>query len=142
MLKRIFAPEQNSWFTDIALLTLRLWLGLTMLFAHGLVKLRNYSDMSGEFPDPLGVGHQVSLTLAVFGEVVCAALLAVGLVTRFAALNLAATMSVAFFLVHRAALSGEGSGEMAFIYLTGFVALLLAGGGRFSIDALIFKKGK
>jgi putative oxidoreductase len=43
-------------------------------------------------------------------------------------------MSVAFFLVHKMALKGPMSGEMAFIYLAGFVTVLLAGPGRFSVD--------
>lgn len=74
----------------------------------------------------------------MFAEVVCSILLVLGLFTRFAALNLIATMSVAFYFVHKASLErGPNSGELAFIYLAGFVALLLAGGGRFSLDAKI-----
>jgi uncharacterized membrane protein YphA (DoxX/SURF4 family) len=34
---------------------------------------------------------------------------------------------------------GEGSGEMAFIYLAGFVALLIAGPGRYSFDHYILR---
>ena len=85
--------------------------------------------------DPLGVGSPTSLAMAVFGEVVCALLVALGLFTRFAAAVLAITMATAFFLVHKAALSGPGSGELAFVYLAGWVALLVAGAGRFSLDA-------
>jgi putative oxidoreductase len=44
-------------------------------------------------------------------------------------------MSVAFFLVHKMALKGPGSGELAFTYLAAFVVLLLAGPGRFALDA-------
>lgn len=121
--------------TDAGLLVLRLWLGLSLLLLHGWAKLSNFSQLSGKFPDPLGIGSGASLTLAVFGEVVCSLLLVLGLFTRFAAVNLAITMSVAFFLVHKAALSGPSSGELAFIYLAGFVTLLVAGAGRFSLDA-------
>ena|SRR2546426_1029250 len=122
---------------DLALLALRLWLGLTMLFNHGLDKLLNFSEKASGFPDPLHVGHTTSLALAVFGEVACSALLALGLLARFGALALVANMGVAFFLVHRSALSGEHSGELAFIYLAGFVALLVAGPGRFSVDQVV-----
>jgi putative oxidoreductase len=118
------------------LLALRLWLGLSLLLLHGWTKLSNYSNMSTQFPDPLGVGSHASLGMAVFAEAVCAALLAIGLFTRFAALVLAINMGVAFFMVHKAVLKmGPGSGELAFIYLAGFVAIFLAGPGRFSIDA-------
>jgi putative oxidoreductase len=119
---------------DLGLLVMRLGFGFAMLMLHGLGKLQGYAEMSSKFPDPLGVGSQTSLTLAVFAEVACAGLLAAGLFTRFAALNLAITMGVAFFMVHKGALSGEGSGEMALVYLIGFVGLFLSGGGAFSLD--------
>ena len=44
-------------------------------------------------------------------------------------------MSVAFFVVHKAALAGPNNGELAFVYLGGFVTLIIAGAGRFSFDA-------
>jgi putative oxidoreductase len=65
-----------------------------------------------------------------------------GLVTRFGALVLTINMSVAFFMAHKAALSGEHSGELAFIYLAAYVTLLFAGAGRISLDKIIFRKGK
>jgi len=121
--------------TDAGLLVLRLWLGLTLVLLHGRGKLTGFSTMAAQFPDPLGVGSQNSLMMAVFAEVACAVLLALGLFTRFAALVLAITMAVAFFAVHKMALSGPQSGELAFVYLAGFVALFVAGPGRFSVDA-------
>ena len=126
--------------TDAGLLVLRFWLGLSLLLLHGWSKLRGFSEMSGKFPDLLGVGSAVSLTMAVFGEVVFALLLVLGLLTRFASVVLAITMAVAFFVVHKGVLSGPKNGELAFVYLAGFVALLVAGAGRFSLDAKLGKK--
>jgi putative oxidoreductase len=137
---RLFAPEAGTRAMDFALLVLRLWLGLTMLFNHGLGKLINFGDMSSKFLDLFGIGSTASLALAVFAEVFCSALLAAGLVTRFAGLNLAITMLVAFAMVHKMALSGESSGELAFIYLAGYVTLLIAGPGRYSADRFFFSK--
>src|SRR5205085_7119475 len=97
----------------------------------GWSKLIGFSEMSGKFPDPLGVGSPISLALAVFAEVVCALLLALGLFTRFAAAVLAINMATAFLMVHKLALSGPHSGELAFIYLAAWVTLLVAGAGRF-----------
>ena len=133
-LLKFFRLEFLPLSADVALLVLRAWLGLTILLNHGLDKLLTFSEMAAGFPDPLGVGHQVSLALAVFGEVVCAVLLTLGLFGRFAALGLAITMAVAFFMVHQGALTGENSGELAFVYLAGFVTLLIAGPGRFALD--------
>ncbi len=125
---------------DGALLVLRVWLGSAMLALHGWGKLTGFSAMAGKFPDPFGIGSTPSLALAVFGEVVCAALLVAGLFTRFAALGVAITMAVAFWFAHGGKLMGQGNGEMAFLYLGGFVALLIAGGGKFSVDAKIGAK--
>jgi uncharacterized membrane protein YphA (DoxX/SURF4 family) len=43
-------------------------------------------------------------------------------------------------MVHKTALTGQSSGELAFLYLAGFVILLIAGGGLFSLDTLAFNK--
>lgn len=120
---------------DAGLLVLRVWLGLSLLILHGWTKLTTFSETASKFPDPLGVGSAVSLGLAIFAEVACAILIALGLLTRAAALVQVILMSVAFFLVHKAALSGPGSGELAFIYLAGFLTLLLTGPGRYSFDS-------
>ena len=106
--------------------------------ADGRLKLLDFADLSHKFPDPLGVGSTASLVLALFAEVVCSGLLVLGLVTRLAALSAAITMGVAFFLVHKASLEmGSHSGELAFIYLAGFVTLVIAGPGVLSADACL-----
>lgn len=124
---------------DCGLLVLRLWLGISLLALHGWGKLTKFQDMSRAFSDPLGVGSKASLSLALVGEVVGPLLIILGLYTRLGALIAGTTMAVAFILHHNGVLKGPGSGELAFIYLGGFVALLVAGGGRFAVDG---KSGK
>ena len=125
---------------DVALLLLRLIFGGAMLALHGWGKLLKFGELSTKFSDPLGVGPTTSLVLALVGEILCPLLLVVGAYTRFAALGAAITMGVAFFIVHGAKLSGPGSGEMAFLYFVAYMALLFAGGGRFSLDAKLGAK--
>lgn len=137
---RVFVPGNDSLMASFGLLLLRLWLGGAMLLLHGWDKISHFSGYAKEFPDPLHIGHGVSLGLAVFAETVCSLLLLIGLVTRFASAILVINMVVAFTLIHQLALSGEHSGELAFIYLAGYVALLVAGPGRFSADAVFFGK--
>ncbi|HSJ04317.1 MAG TPA: DoxX family protein [Verrucomicrobium sp.] len=123
--------------SDLGLLVLRVWLGISIFALHGLAKFKNFGgtvQMFHEkmgFPTPLAAG-------AVLAESVFAILLVLGLGTRWAAGFLAATMGVAFFVAHQASFdpkSATGSGELAFIYLAGFVALLIAGAGRYSVDS-------
>ena len=133
-LRRIINLEFLPISVDFGLLILRVWLGLSLLLLHGWTKLSGFRDMSGKFPDPLGIGHEGSLALAAFGEVVGAILLILGFLTRFAATTCVITMGVAFLLVHHLALKGPGNGELAFIYLAGFVTLFIAGPGHFALD--------
>ena|ERR1700677_4712484 len=121
-------------FGDIGLLILRAAFGAQMLIAHGWPKLASFSEKAGSFPDPLGIGHTTSAVLAIIGEVLCSVLLCLGFLTRFAALGSATTMAVAFLFVHGGKLMGPNHGEMAFLYLVGFVVILLAGPGRYSLD--------
>jgi putative oxidoreductase len=141
MLNKLFAPGVNPLWTNLALLLLRVWLGATILLNHGLGKLTDFGKLSGGFPDPFGLGHTASLALVVFAEFFAAGLLVLGLVTRFAGLVLSVNMAVAFLYAHKGALSGGHSGELPFIYLAGFVTLLIAGGGSFSVDKALFKAG-
>lgn len=125
---------------DAAALMLRLWLGISMISLHGWGKFQKLlADPSG-FPDPLGLGVAISLGLAVWAEFFCSALIIVGFATRPALTQLMATMLVAFFFVHGAALSGPMSGEMAFTYLGGFTGLFILGPGRLSIDHMLLRK--
>ena len=124
--------------TSMALLLARLWFGLTMLLNHGIEKLTHFSDKVATFPDPLHVGPEASLIMVVLAEVGAAILLAAGFLTRIAAAVLVIDMFVAFLMVHKTALSGQGSGELAFLYLAGYVILVIAGGGLFSLDTIVF----
>src|SRR5512138_2708184 len=81
-----FAPSAVSRITDSALLLLRVWLGATILFNHGIGKIKGFDTMSSGFPDLLGIGSPATLVLVIFAEAVCGALLIPGVMTRFAAL--------------------------------------------------------
>ncbi len=139
MFKKLFIPSDDSDLTSMALLVARLWFGLAMLFNHGLDKLGHFKDIVGTFPDPLGFGQEASLVLVIFAEVLGSLLLAVGLFTRVAAAVLVVDMFVAFLMIHKSAMSG---GELAFLYLAGYVMLVIAGGGLFSLDTVAFSNSE
>ena len=120
---------------NLALLVLRIWFALPLLTLHGWSKLTHFAERSPRFADPFGFGSPASLALVVFAEVFCSVLLVLGLFTRAAALTCGIAMATAFSHAHGARLSGQGNGELPFMFLGAFVALLLAGGGKFSLDA-------
>ncbi|MCX6851806.1 MAG: DoxX family protein [Verrucomicrobia bacterium] len=130
LLKLSFLPKSP----DYGLLILRVALGFSMLLLHGRGKLLNFSATVEKFPALFGLPANVNLGLAIFAEVVCSTLLIAGLFTRFAALVLAATMGSAFFFVHKSALVGAQSGELAMVYLIAYVTLLFTGAGKYSVD--------
>jgi putative oxidoreductase len=140
MFKKLFVPSDDSDLTHMALLVMRLWFGLTMLFNHGFDKLAHFNDIVGTFPDPLRFGQEASLVLVVLAEVLGSLLLTVGFMTRIAASVLVIDMFVAFLMVHKTAMTGVQSGELAFLYLAGYVMLLIAGGGLFSLDTIVFAR--
>lgn len=137
-MKKLLQMEFLPRNADLGLLVLRVAFGGCMLALHGWGKLMSLigSFSGGEIRmgDPLGIGPLPTLILAVIAEFFCSALVVLGLWTRFATVFLIATMGVAFFIAHKAVLSGPGNGELALIFLVGFLALLLTGAGKYSLD--------
>jgi putative oxidoreductase len=109
-----------------------------MMLVHGIPKLMGFSEMADQFPDPLGMGSQLSLVAAIGAEVGCSLLLIFGLGTRLAAIPLAITMIVALFVVH--ASDPWKVKELAAVYLAVYVSLVFTGAGQFSLDQLISQR--
>lgn len=103
-----------------------------LLGAHGWPKVMSFGERAATFADPLGVGSAASLSLVVFAEVACAALVMVGLWARAAAVPVVGMMTVAAFVQH--ATDPWSSKELPLMYLVVFAALALAGPGRWSLD--------
>ena len=123
---------------DLALLLLRISTGLMMALGHGLGKVRAVIAGDFSFPDPIGIGAAPSLILAALAEFFCALLVALGVKTRYCAIPLVITMLVAALLVH--ADDPWGKKEFALLYAIPFAALVLAGGGRYTLESLWARK--
>ncbi len=118
---------------SMGLLILRIAMG-GMMLTHGYPKLLKLFSAPDKFADPIGLGPEFSLFLAVLAEVLCAILLIVGAGTRFVAVPLLITMLVAAFIVH-----GDDpfkKQEFALLYASGYLTLLLTGGGKISVDGM------
>ena len=120
---------------SVLLSVLRIMSGLLIL-ERGTTKYLNF---------PVGQMNNASISTmngaaGVF-ELVCGALLVVGLLTRPAAFLLSGMTAVAYFLVY----AGRGfypllnGGELAAFYSFVFLYLAAAGGGSISLDRLLFK---
>jgi len=124
---------------DLGLLLLRVGLG-GMLMTHGWGKLQKILAGDYSFSDPLGIGSAPSLVLACGAEFFCSLLVALGVQVRWTAIPPAIAMATAAFLAH----AGDpfGKREKALLFLVGFVALALTGGGSYSVEALFAKRGR
>lgn len=136
---------------SLGIFALRVMTGLMMLIGHGLVKIQNYSMLKDQFELKVypfqHFSSSMNLILCIAAEAGAAALIVIGFCTRPAAFFLGFTMVVAAFGVHGAApwFMGPGvpaSKEPALLYLIPMIAIILAGGGAFSLDAAIYKEGK
>jgi putative oxidoreductase len=123
---------------DAALFALRLGVGSMMALSHGLKKVTGLDPFIDSvarhglpFPGLLAPA-------AALSEFVGGLLLALGLFTRSAASFVLITMLVAAFWVHRA--DPFAKKEMALLYACTMIALLLAGPGKWSLDAKWFRR--
>jgi putative oxidoreductase len=121
---------------DFSLLLLRVWVGLLLFVRHGLDKAMNFGRLSAHFADPFHIGPKASLLLVLLAEIVCALLVALGLWTRIAAAIVVVNLTVAFAFAHHFQLFGQHSGELALVYVGAFLALCIAGPGRWSLDGV------
>ncbi len=136
MIKDILFPKDNHTRFSLALLLLRVVVGVLFLM-HGWQKVENFTALSETFPDPLGLGSQISLSLAIFAELACSLAFIVGLLYRLALVPMIFTMVIAFFVVH----GGDAKeGELALIYLVLFVGMWITGAGEFALDRLFSRK--
>lgn len=137
MKSRLNSTAYSNQAVDIAMLVLRGSFGLTMA-VHGYDKLVNFTDYKSGFMSFLGLGGPISLALAIFAELFCSLLLFVGLFTRLATIPLIITTLVIVFMAGKGDIFGDAF--HGFSYLLIYIAILLIGPGRYSIDAVLGTK--
>jgi putative oxidoreductase len=144
MFKILLATDAKQWAT----LPLRIALGVIFL-AHGGQKLfgwlggKGLLATAGYFAGKLGLTPGLLWALLAGGaEFGGAVLLLFGLFTRLGALSIAIVMSVAIAKVHWGTFFMPTGIEFAFSLLGSALALLIAGGGKFSLDAWLQKTGR
>ncbi|HLE40165.1 MAG TPA: DoxX family protein [Nitrospirota bacterium] len=149
MIKRLFKTEN-----DMALFILRLLLGL-VFFPHGMQKLLGWFGGPGfggtmhMFTTGMGIPALFAF-LAIMAEGLgCLGLLS-GLLTRVAAFGITVNMVVAVYMVHwhngffmnwMGNQKGEGFEYHLLVIAIG-IALMIKGGGRWSLDRVISGKMK
>ena len=124
---------------DTALLILRVITG-TVLIHHGFEKLANIENFADAFVRPLHLPFPIFLSyVAAFSEIGGSWLLILGLATRFGALAIVGTISVAIY--HALVTSGFNIFllELLLLYFASATSIALTGPGDFSIDEVIIR---
>lgn len=119
----VWAPRMLS--------VLRIMTALIFL-AHGTDKILGFPDTE-RTPDAFTLGWTAGVI-----ELVCGALLALGLFTRPAAFLASGTMAAAYFIAHapQSFYPVLNGGDAAILYCFVFLYLAVAGPGPWSLDAL------
>lgn len=132
--------ETRSNRLDVGLLVLRAVAGLALAFSHGLGKV----PPSERFVERVaGMGlpmPELFAWLSATAEFGGGLLLLLGLLTRPVAFLIIGNMAVVTFLGH----AGDPFGDREAAVLYGAIAILylLAGAGRYSLDALVRRRGR
>jgi putative oxidoreductase len=141
LLLSLFRPFPHGRRASLGLLLLRLVAGLAFML-HGWPKIQRPFSWMG--PDSAMPGMlQALAAVSEFGGGLAWVL---GLLVPLASFGLACTMGVATWT--HAAVRGDpfvgkgGSYELALVYLALALLLLLAGPGRYALDAVLFGRAK
>jgi putative oxidoreductase len=124
-------PDLSQRWSSHAYALMRIVVGLLFL-CHGLSKLVHFP-----VPPP---GEVPLLLLYTAGpiELVCGTLVALGLLTRWAAFIASGQMAVAYFIAHfpRGFFPIANGGELAVVYCFVFLFIAACGAGSWSVDRL------
>ena len=141
MRKSFLITDEKQWAT----IPLRIALGVIFL-SHGGQKLFGWLGDKGLTATGVFFAGKLGMTpgmlwaaLAGIGEFGGGLLLLFGLFTRLGALMIAIVMLVAIFKVHWGTFFMPTGVEFAFSLFSSAVALLIAGGGKFSLDSWLQK---
>jgi putative oxidoreductase len=125
---------------DVAFFLLRVVSGLLYLQAGGMKILGWFGGIPAEHGGPPAFPSQVWIGGTL--ELVCGALILVGLLTRPAAFLMSGQMAVAYFQFHQP--NGfwpiQNHGEPAVLFCFIFLLIAAHGAGKWSVDAVIAEK--
>jgi putative oxidoreductase len=130
-MKKFLSADRPLANRDSLVLFLRITISALML-SHGIPKLISLLSGNIQFASVFGLGPDLSLSLAVFAEVVCSIFILFGLGIRFAVIPLIITMLIAVFHIH--VTDPFAKQELGLFYLVGYVILFFTGSGRYSLD--------
>ncbi len=138
MLRKLLSqqPIFENWMVLVRIFSgiIIAWYGLEMF---NPVKIKGDVDWLTDihFPAPVFMTY-----LGKTAELVGGLLLIIGLFTRLAAIILVINMSVIVFVLGKGNIFGDE--QLAFLLLLLFISFIICGGGKWSLDRMVFHRGK
>lgn len=121
--------------SDKATLFLRLFVG-ALLFTQAITKSQQYPWLEGEYPAIGGLDAASVVSIVGIIEAISGAMLTIGLLTRPVSLLMAVVMFGAAFIFFPS--QGFEEAELKVVYVGLYVTLAISGGGRYSLDNIIY----
>ena len=146
MLRRFLCLSNLRTDYDVALLVLRIGIGINLFLKHGWEKIVYFNVMAPHFFDPFGIGHYTTFMMAFTTDVIFSVFIMFGLFTRWCSVAYFALMFGAWWLRHHFLYWGlppgvpgdhlmGDHGELIMVYFVAMITFMIAGAGRYSIDA-------
>lgn len=140
---------------DWALLALRVGIGINLFLKHGLEKIVYYSFLSTHFYAPFGINPIYCFFIASIADVLFSLFIVAGLFIRWCSLYYVGVLLVAWGARHDFSywnppigtkivgyvFTGD-HGELIVLYLVAMITFIIAGAGRYSLDAWIARSDK
>ncbi|ASW75597.1 DoxX family protein [Chryseobacterium piperi] len=136
----LFAPPKTDLLVIVRIIVgcWIAWYGKDVFISEWFEKARvGFGETGLGFSNP-----ELMLYLAKGSELIFGIFLVLGLLTRLSSAILLVVLSVAVTLGQNWKIFPYDQGEITFFYWLFFVVFLIVGGGRFSLDALLFHKTK
>lgn len=136
-MKKLISTQYSPFAFNLAMFILRVGSGVLMI-PYGYDKLVHFAQYKSGFMNFIGMGSTISLALVVFAEFFCSVFLIMGLFTRLVAGILLFEMVVVVFDAHKMDIF-KGDAEHGMQYLIGYIAIILLGAGKASLDGILGK---
>ena len=129
--------SHRPWHTDLGILLLRLVFGGLFIYI-GYGKIEHYDQYLPMFKNYTGLGIKMDYNLVIFAEFFCGILVTIGLWTRLAVIPIMITMIVVVFVDHKE--DAFIVKQLPFLFLILSLVIFILGSGKYSADALLFKR--
>jgi len=118
----------------------RVLVSIELIVVHGFKKLGIGTDTAEIVANPFGLPYLLNEFLAITANVICPLFIIVGFATRFACIPIVVVTLTGYFFVHATGTLMER--DIPFMYAMAFLLIAFTGGGRYSVDNIIYESQK